>query len=214
MQKSNYLLNSINQAFISHFIYFFVKGFNLTVSLPVSDILGMQLKRKHGGPYFLVVSYKGQVENWSWDNICHQFALHFHLAWLLSIFLDSFRCYSIDGIYWSQTAQWASLGSSSKVQTCVYLFIYLFVWFFLSDQWSCFELQEHTCIAKYDWPWKVRKRQVLVLRVWKYLTVIWKTEFVRGLFKRLQTTEMASTIRPGSVVAVGWPFIFTIFYFK
>ncbi len=63
MQESYYLLNLISQAFISQFIYFLSKASNLTVSLLVSDRLGTQLKRKHGGPYILVVSYKGQVEN-------------------------------------------------------------------------------------------------------------------------------------------------------
>lgn len=136
----------------------------LTSLSPCLSLTKWELNQKEsrGRSYFLVAGYKGQVENWGWDNICHQFALHFHLAWLLSIFLDSFRCYSVDGTYFWQTAWWASLGFSPKVQMQnewawdLSLFINLSISQILlqGPRRSCFKLQGHTCIAKHDWPWK------------------------------------------------------------
>lgn len=135
MQESSYCLNLIGHTFISQFIYFRSQHPTLTIFLVFCKRLETQPVRMHKDLLFsfsfLVVSCKGRVENWGRDNICHQFALHFHLAWLLSIFIDSFRCRYIDGIYLWQTAQWASL---SLVQSDIsqvsdfHLFNHLFIW--------------------------------------------------------------------------------------
>lgn len=51
------------------------------------------------GAYFQLPCYKGQVENWSWHNVCHQFALHFNPGSRLSVIPDTFKCRFIDGVY-------------------------------------------------------------------------------------------------------------------
>lgn len=101
VQKSIYFHNLITKVFTGRFTYFRFSGLNLTLAQLVCDRLGSQPKIKHRGvgAYFQLPRYKGQVENWSWHNVCHQFALHFNFGLRLSVISDTFRCQFIDGIY-------------------------------------------------------------------------------------------------------------------
>lgn len=51
------------------------------------------------GAYFQLPRHKGQVENWSWHNACHQFALRFNPGSRLSVISDTFKCRFIDEVY-------------------------------------------------------------------------------------------------------------------